>query len=327
MQLVGATVLLTQSSRLHFRTALPAGVLTLVLVGWYVKASISAGHPLSGSSAAGLSCGIAAGLIIFFEMLLSPKKWFRRIKMFGPAKYWMAAHIWFGIASFFLAVAHWGLVWSGWLPNTLMFLFVLTILSGLYGWIVQNIVPRWMLRHLPSETIHGQIDHVSQVTAGDARQMLIAVCGPRPSDAGEINPELELVGTGPVIIGAQRNVGRTIGRSAQSRRVQKSPEDAKPLWDAFDEIEPYLLEGAKAESPVSQPQQAVDWFRNLREACTDSSAEAIDMLEQLCHQRRQFDTQKSVHRVLHGWLPIHIGLSVAVTGLLIAHIITALKYW
>ena len=47
----------------------------------------------------------------------------------------------------------------------------------------------------------------------------------------------------------------------------------------------------------------------------------------MCDQRRQFDTQQTVHRWLHTWLPVHIGLSVAVTILLAAHIWTALKYW
>ncbi len=320
-------MLLLQSTKLHLFIGVPILVATAALVGWYVSASTAAGHWLSGGSAAGLTCGVAAGLIIVFEMLLSPKKWLRRLKILGPAKVWMAAHLWLGIASLPLAIAHSGMVLGGWLPATFLILFVLTILSGVYGWIVQNIVPRWMLRHLPSETIYGQIDHVSEVTVEDARRMLVAVCGSQAKDELAVDTELELVGAGPIIVGAQRNVGRTVGRTAQTRRIDKSPQDRQPLWTAFGEIEPFLRSGAAVASPVSDPQKAARWFQKLRSVCTEGSADVIDMLEQMCHQRRQFDTQQTVHRIMHCWLPVHIGLSVAVTGLLVAHVWTALKYW
>ncbi len=95
----------------------------------------------------------------------------------------------------------------------------------------------------------------------------------------------------------------------------------------MDEIRPFLLEGHHRQTPVSDRQQAIQWFGRLRTACGDESQSIIDILEGMCDQRRQFDTQQTVHRWLHAWLPIHIGLSVAVTVLLAAHVWTALKYW
>ena len=50
-----------------------------------------------------------------------------------------------------------------------MVLFVLTIASGLYGLVIQNVLPRWMLRNLPRETIYDQIDFVSEQAVEDAR--------------------------------------------------------------------------------------------------------------------------------------------------------------
>lgn len=318
-------MLLLQSKKLHFLVGVPTAVVTALLLGWYATGSLAAGHWLSGGSAAGLTCGVMAGSIILFEMFLSPKKWLRRIKWLGPAKYWMAAHIWFGLASLPLAIAHSGMTLGGWLPGTFLILFILTILSGVYGWIVQNILPKWMLRNLPSETIYAQIDHVSEVTVEDAERLLVAACG--PSETGDINLEPELVSTGPVVIGAQRSVGRTAGRSAEMRRVKKSRDDNEQLWTAFSELKPFLLHGTKSNSVLSDPARASQWFGRLRSVCDDKSDETINTLEAMCVQRRQFDTQQTVHRVLHCWLPVHIGLSVAVTALLAAHVWTALKYW
>ncbi|MGI9470363.1 MAG: hypothetical protein ACR2NZ_02445, partial [Rubripirellula sp.] len=175
--------MLLQSKQLHFVVGIPTAIGTALLVGWYLTESYSSGHWLSGGSAAGLSCGVVAGFIILFEMGLSPKKWLRRIKWLGPAKYWMAAHLWLGLASLPLAIAHSGMVLGGWLPATFMILFLLTIASGVYGWVLQNVLPKWMLRHLPVETIYGQIDHVSRVTVEDAQRLLVATCGPEESGA------------------------------------------------------------------------------------------------------------------------------------------------
>ena len=304
---------------------IPIAVFTVLLVSWYLAGSISAGHWLSGGSAAGLTCGVASGLIILFEMFLSPKKWLRRIKWLGPAKYWMAAHLWLGLASLPIAIAHSGMTLGGWLPATFMILFVLTVLSGLYGWAVQNVLPKWMLRNLPQETIYGQIGHVSSLTVDDAKHLLVASCGPYESDTPLVEPELSTAS--PIIIGAQRHIGRTSGRSAEMRRLQSAREDNQQLWTAFFELKPFLLEGAKSKSSLSDPAQANQWFCRLRAACGETSGELINTLEQMVHQRRQFDTQQKVHRILHGWLPVHIGLSVAVTVLLAAHVWTALKYW
>ena len=320
-------MLLLQSTKLHYVIGIPTAIVTAVLVGWYVSASLTAGHWLSGGSAAGLTCGVVAGAIIFFEMFLSPKKWLRRIKWLGPAKYWMAAHLWLGIASLPLAIAHSGMVLGGWLPATFLILFILTIVSGVYGWIVQNIVPRWMLRHLPSETIYGQIDHIAQVTVEDAKRMLTAACGPQRVGNFAEDHQPDLVEAGQIVVGAQRNVGRTVGKTAQNRRIRAAREDNEQLWSAFTEIQPFLEFGSKTPSPVSEPPNSATWFARLRNVCQPASQEAIDVLEQMCNQRRQFDTQQTVHRILHAWLPVHIGLSIAVTMLLLAHIWTALKYW
>ena len=315
-------------AKLHLGIAIPTAVVTLVCLGFYARESSDAGMLVGGGSASGLLCGIAAGLVIVFEMALWPRKAFRRLRLI-PTKYWLAAHIWFGLASLPLAIAHCGLHLGGWLPATFMVLFVLCILSGIYGLAIQNILPRYMLRNLPSETIYNQIDYVSQQTVNDAIELLVAACGRRRSSEQVLQeePELEGVKTHTIVVGAVRQAGKTRGRTLQTQQISEARDDREALWTALGEIEPFLLQGAKANTPVSDRQQASQWFSRLRNVCSEDGESIIDILEGMCDQRRQFDIQATLHRWLHYWLAIHIGLSVAVAVLLAAHVWTALKYW
>lgn len=316
-------------SKLHLAFAIPTLIVTGVLIAMYLGESASAGKWVGGGSGAGLLCGLVAGGVIVFEMLLWPRKAFRRLKLI-PAKYWLAAHIWFGLASLPLAIFHCGFHWGGWLPATFMVLFVLCIFSGIYGMAVQNLLPKWMLRNLPAETIYSQIDYVSDQAVQDAKQLLLTACG-RPitgenADADE-ERELDAVKATAVVVGAVRQAGKTRGRTLQTKRFAAAGADSAALWAALDEIKPFLLSGKSAVTPVTDRQAAVGWFGRLRAVCGAESESIIDVFESMCDQRRQFDTQATVHRWLHAWIPIHIGLSVAVTVLLAAHAWTALKYW
>ena len=237
----------------------------------------------------------------------------------------MGAHIWFGIATVPLAIAHCGFHLGGWLPTIFMVVFLLTIVSGLFGVLVQNLLPRWMLKNLPRETIYSQIDFISEQSVEDARKLLTGACGPQSSQA-LTNDESD-DHAGPVVVGAVRQAGKTSGRTLETRNIGEAREDRESLWTAFDEIKPFLLDGGEADTPVTDAQNASRWFGRLRAVCEETSHAVIGDLENLCDQRREFDVQQRVHRWLHTWLGIHIALSIAVTILLAAHVLTALKYW
>ncbi|WP_235908610.1 hypothetical protein [Roseiconus nitratireducens] len=312
--------------KLHLGFAIPVAVLTAVCMTLYFRQSLAAGTWVGGGSWSGLLCGVIAGAIILSEMLLWPRKALRRFRLI-PTKYWMAAHLWMGLASLPLAIVHCGFHLGGWLPATLLILLVLTVLSGVYGLAVQNVLPRWMLRHLPRETIYNQIQFVSDQAVRDARQLLTRACGRNVASIETAVADPELLPAGAVVVGAVRQAGKTRGKTLQTRHVAEGRFDRETLWSAFDQIEPYLREGDRVESPVRQSYGADRWFRRLREACHEESQPVIDVLQDLCDQRREFDLQRRVHRLLHTWLPVHIGLSVAVTILLGIHVWTALKFW
>ena len=64
------------------------------------------------------------------------------------------------------------------------------------------------------------------------------------------------------------------------------------------------------------------------EARLDPAAHpAVDEIEDLCSQRRQFDLEARLHHWLHGWLLVHAPLSIMLFILLLVHIYVACKYW
>ena len=74
----------------------------------------------------------------------------------------MRAHIWLGLWAVPLIVLHSGLQLGGRLSIVLMVLFIVVIISGIFGLLLQQVLPRVMLRRVPAETIYSQIDHVAE---------------------------------------------------------------------------------------------------------------------------------------------------------------------
>ncbi len=329
--------------RMHALPACTALLLSLVLIGWYAIASWSRGSWLGGGSLPGLVLGTVAALIILFEMALWPRKLLRRMRLF-PTRYWMSAHIWFGLACLPIAIAHSGLHWGGWLTTLLMWLLIVTVASGAVGLALQNIIPKWMLRQIPAETIHGQIDQVSATLVDDLQLALTDFCGPResadqppPAEAGqdqtkrlsaaaETGVDREASRSQTVVIGASRASLRR-ERFASDTVTVSSADDARALWNAYDELRPFLLDGTAQARVFGDHARSASWFRLLRRACTADAEMMIGLLERLAGQRRQFNLQQRMTVWLQGWLPVHIGVSVALSVLLVAHIVFALRFW
>lgn len=343
--------------RLHAAPAIAALGVTAALIGWYTAESYRQGEWLGGGSLPGLTLGIVAALIILFEMALSPRKWLRRMRLF-PTRYWLAAHLWFGLACLPLAIAHSGFHLGGWFTSTLTMLLIGTVLSGVIGLALQNVVPKWMLRQVPAETITTQIDHVALTLVDDVDQLLRTVCGPRARSGqsadtntedvsddhaaslkphegltsqahapSQISPIAQQGTKSAVVIGATRDVHDRRGQYQGEGVTKLSDADSKALWNAYAELRPFLVDGSTNLYLFGDQARSTTWFRLLRNACSPEADELITPLERLADNRRQFNLQKRLDRWLHAWLPIHIALSAGLTILLIGHVILALRYW
>jgi hypothetical protein len=293
---------------------------------WFFTDAAANGRWPPGSSVPGFTFGVIGGAICFFELLLWPRKKVRTWRI-GRTQVWLRAHIWLGLLSLPLLVFHSGFHFTGTLANVLMILFVIVILSGVWGLVLQQFIPKTLLDEVPAETIYSQIERVSKQLAVDSQRLVLATCGPAPGDpapngTGELEEGVHLT------IGAVRSAGRVQGVVLQTRVPQQPVPGCEPLREFFrDTIEPFLLTGGPSDSPLRQSVRAGAVFRNLRTQVPTHAHDAIDSLEGACTQRRQFDTQARLHFWLHSWLWIHLPLAVSLIVLMFVHIVVALKYW
>jgi hypothetical protein len=292
---------------------------------WYFSAVSGDGWP-GGSSVPGFTFGILGGLICLFEGLLWARKKVRTWRI-GRTQVWLRAHIWLGLLSVPLLVYHSGFRWGGPLSAVLLALFLIVIVSGIWGLLVQQFVPKTLLDEVPAETIYSQIERVAGHLARDAERLVLATCGPAP---GEEPPpgKAEAEAVAPLTIGAVRSSGRVQGVVLQTRVPPAPVPGCEPLRDFHRQrVKPFLKTGGPADSPLRQPARAAAMFRNLRTLLPKHAHETVDALENGCDQRRQFDRQARLHFWLHSWLWLHLPLAAALIVLMFVHIVVALKYW
>lgn len=305
--------------------------ITLAAMGWFLGHWLQSSRFPGGSSLPGIVAGSAAGAIILFECLLWPRKWNRvRALRIGRTQTWLRAHIWLGLLSVPLVVLHSGFTWGGPSSTMLAAVFAIVIASGVFGLVMQQILPRTMLETTPAETIYSQIDYVSRQFAADAQRLVLAACGAeRDREEAPVLAQAEQdEGEAFVVIGAVRSVGSVRGKvlntQARAARVA-NPQSFRAAF--FDTIKPYLEQGAQSGSLLKDRTRAAPWFDELRSGAGPEGQEVVEALANWCENRRQFDLQARLHRWLHGWLSIHLPLSAALLILLIVHVFVALKYW
>jgi hypothetical protein len=248
------------------------------------------------SSPYGVACGVIGGIIVAFEMLIVFKKRFRASRVLGNTRLWMKLHLWLGLISFPMIFIHAGFGFGGALAATTHVLFILVILSGIWGWCMQQWLPQKMLDDVPGESIAVQLDRLGSVHAHEAERIISALM--------DVPPESE--SDQPVVPKALHT----------------------ELTDFRDNVLlPYLRDGSRSRSPLTTSASAARQFARLRDAVPPAARPDLDKLEALADLRRRWDKQNTMHFWLHLWLLIHLPISVAMSGFMVLHAIRALKYW
>lgn len=308
-----------------------AGTAAAVL-GYFFWSHYYAVRLPGGSSPPGLILGILGGGIIVFECLLWPRRMLRSWR-WGSARLWMKAHIWLGLLTVPLILLHSGFVWGGWLSTILAALFVMVIASGIFGLVMQQVLPRKMLVDTPLETIYSQIEQAMKMAVADAQNLVLATCGlakenseasvhSHPSEPSEDR------NSGRVVIGASRQVELIPGQLLRTPVPQVPVPNSEALRQKFvATIQPFLEGGSRSKSRLSNRNRSAEFFQQLRAVLDPAAHPVLEAIEQCCEQRRQFDLQTRLHWWLHSWLWIHLPLSMALLVLMFVHAYVALKYW
>jgi len=275
----------------------------------YVAASP---YGASGGSWPGLIYGIVGTLAMVLAGLLAARKKVRTWRL-GPARAWMQMHIWLGILAVPLLCFHAGFRLGGLLTTTLMVLFGIVTVSGLFGLVLQQYLPAMMTQRVPLETLVGQMDHVREGLASDAYELVASLAGVMPEAAEE-----------QARLAAEQAALQA--RPGNWKQVARKPPAPAPAPEAallkevyLREIRPYLLRDARARTTPPD-------LRTLAVRTPEEWRPKLERLAAICEESYQLAVQRRLHDLLHGWLFVHAPLSFALLVLAAFHIVMALKY-
>src|SRR5580704_15780130 len=150
----------------------------------YVLYAQSAPTGPRGGSTVGLLFGIVGFGFMIFAALLGARKRVPTWRL-GRAKAWMRGHLWLGLLSLPIILFHGGFHFGGALTRVLMWLLIVTVVSGVYGAVLQNYLPRAMTKDVPLETIYGEIENVRLLLRQEADRAMEALCRSMGLSAGE----------------------------------------------------------------------------------------------------------------------------------------------
>ncbi|HEY2785351.1 MAG TPA: hypothetical protein VGJ05_10275 [Fimbriiglobus sp.] len=252
----------------------------------------------AASSPVGVFLGFAAGVLVFFEMLIWPRKWFRGTRL-GPTRSWLRLHVWLGLLSLPITLIHSGFALGGTLSAATLVLFLVVIVSGIWGLILQQWLPQKILDDVPNETVAGLSELAMRNYAAECRQLVLNL-----SAGGEVHAE----------------------------KVERLPTADGGVYDSLSSfqsklLEPYLERGRHSGSMLRSRGETARQYGRLRTALPSAAQPVLARMESLTDLRRQWDVQMRMTGWLHGWLLVHLPASVAMTAFMCFHAVAALKYW
>jgi hypothetical protein len=116
-------------------------------------------HRSVGGTPLGLIFGAISLSIFVFAALLGVRK---KVVLWriGNLQRWLRAHIWLTLLTIPLVILHSGFRLGGPMTTLLVVVYVIVMVSGIYGLALQHQLPRIMKERLPAETVYEQIPHI-----------------------------------------------------------------------------------------------------------------------------------------------------------------------
>ena len=287
------------------RTWLIASLIFLsVATAIYLAYATTSPSGPSGGSGIGLMFGIVGSIFMIFAGLLAARKKVPVWRL-GRAQAWMRGHLWLGMLSLPIIFFHAGFRFGGLLTTVLMVLLIIVVVSGIFGAVLQHYMPPLMTTRIPMETIFEQIDRVRAQLIAEADEMVETVCGP-------LTPK-------PAESAASKQAGAATATTVATATI--------PLCNFYSrEMRPFLQNERIQNSALASRAKAAGVFEGLRMLLPGDLHSIVKNLEEICEEERQFRRQIRYHHWLHGWLMLHVPLSLALLLLGCAHAIMALRY-
>jgi hypothetical protein len=278
----------------HKRWIYVSGSIAVVALAFYGLCWWRSPGGLTGGSTVGLWFGIIGTSLMIFEGLLSALRKVPAWWWLGPRKAWLRGHIWLGLLSVIFIACHSGFSWGNGLTWALWLVFLCVIVTGIYGLLLQQMLPRMMTARVPQEAPYEQIPHLCNVLRLKADALIESIFQPADPKNAAAGPGLE-----------------------EGTKMQ-----IREFYDR--QVRPYLQPRYHRGVPLANPLRAEAIFSTVRSLPgANAVKDRLDQLEEYCDERRQFATQERIHNLLHGWLLVHIPLSVALGVLTVSNIVFA----
>lgn len=310
-------------------------ILALSSVVYFIYA-LNAPQGPRGGSAMGLLFGVIGFGFMIFAALLGARKRVPTWRL-GRAQAWMRGHLWLGLLALPMILFHGGFHFGGTLTRLLMCLLIITVASGVFGAALQHYLPRTMTSDVPLETIYDEIGHVRSLLREEADRAVETVCGnlgfvkssgEDTQRAGGFAALRPIAATAvPLRTSAAVSAGASAAVAAASERILLSTEQSAPLRTFYlNEMRPFLEHPKKMGRRLSDPATASSAFAGLRALLPAEAHAVLSDLVDICDEARQLARQEQLQRWLHGWLLLHIPLSLALILLGAVHAVMALRY-
>jgi len=302
----------------------------------YILYAITAPDGPKGESAAGLTFGIVGFGFMVFAALLGARKRVPTWRI-GRAQAWMRGHLWLGLLALPLILFHGGFHFGGTLTRVLMWLLIITVGSGVFGAVLQNYLPRLMTGDVPLETIYDEIGNVRVQLREEADHTMEALCGSMGITKHDGEDELRAGGftalrpiagsAAPLRTSAAVSAGASAAVAAAPEILLLSDAESAPLRSFYaTEMRPFLEHPKQHSWRLADEAKANSSFAGLLALLPGAAHDTINDLRDICDEARQLTRQERVHRWMHGWLLLHIPLSLALILLGAIHAVMALRY-
>jgi hypothetical protein len=310
-------------------------ILAISAVVYTVSALNSPQGPRGGSSV-GLIFGVIGFGFMIFAALLGARKRVPTWRI-GRAQAWMRGHLWLGFLALPILLFHGGFHFGGTLTRVLMWLLIITVFSGVFGAVLQHYVPRIMTSDVPLETIYDEIGNVRTLLLEEADRAVESVCGSmglRKTSEEEIQRAGGFTALRPIAAAsaplrtsAAVSAGASAAVAAAPEIVLLSEVESAPLRRFYlQEVRPFLAKPKQHGQRLGDAAKAGSAFSGLRTLLPAAAHATLSDLEDICDEARQLTRQERLQRWLHGWLLLHIPLSLALILLGAIHAVVALRY-
>lgn len=262
----------------------------------------------TGSSALGYTLGTVAALLILWLAALGVRK--RRYHQAGMFRGWVSAHVYLGLALLVIGTLHTGFELGLNIHTLAWLLMVLVISSGVVGIVCYSVYPRALLQLKSALPPAQQLEQIQELNdraiqladelGADVHRQVVRSCSRMQLGGGFWRQ----------LLGARRQ-SQNLLQSIQEQLVAQASEK-------------------KTSAPALGATTMFMASEVLKSGGRDRSSklrQLIDLLGQRDEKVWRLNQEITYSARMRAWLYLHIPLTVALLGALLAHVLVVFLYW